>query len=81
MLPFEGFPNFDASKKLALYVPCAFNHEAMDGKCIVTRVGGKGERKIKHYSTPFRSPWLSLTKTPKKFSLTTGKIEPQSFQG
>jgi hypothetical protein len=31
MIPFEDYPVFDTSNKLALYVPCNFNYYAIDG--------------------------------------------------
>ena len=46
MIPFDGYPVFDTSKELALYVPCNFNYYAIDG--IILRLnhssGSNGER-------------------------------------
>jgi hypothetical protein len=41
-IPFEGMPNFDTSKDVVLlYVPCKFNHHAIDGVILRLETGGE----------------------------------------
>jgi hypothetical protein len=51
MIPFERIPTFDTSKDVVLYVPCSFNHHAIDG--IILRLE-KGEKKDKALLFPLK---------------------------